>query len=374
MDRYEKFVHTGVCEQKSYVLPGKRVTLGSYLSKYFSVGSKTPPIYTIEVTYDQFLHFMKSGMPYNRDRFYHFIIRDEGIVETRDECMLRYQFLKYLNQLPFAIYSFRLSDSALPAYISFMNSVDWKHSENTMIEMTLDRHPTSFKNIPLENARGHLEIEEEKLLWFSDKTIRLLPGKVNSTVLSDTVKLQKFIQNFMNTLDSNYRVGMMNDFDKAYLVYHYLFDSKYASNIDISPLSITYAHSQTERNQNGVQVLKPSITQWESRPIGTLEHNKGVCSGQSRLMRSLLCNPEMKIASDAVYGTIPSGESHCWNEFVIDEKTYQCCTTMKGLFQDLDEEGYVPENGSYFPYVYPHESLYFFEVEKIKDHVKSLKK
>ena len=373
MDRYDQFVHRGLCEVSPTPLPGKRVTSGSTFTKQFRVGEVTPPVLAVEISFDQFMACMQSRRFLSPKYFYHFIIRDEAEVETREECMLRYQFLKYLNQVPYAYFDFQLSDSALPAYISFMNSVNWRREECTHFHMSFDRNPTGFKNIPLEQARGTLKLREEKLLWFPEKTLRLARGKIDGTVLEDTRKLKKIIEEYMSRIDSKYYLQGLDDFDKAYLAYHYLFDFKNAHNIDVTPLTITYANERTYYD-NGVQKLNPSFDRWESRPVGTYEHGKGVCTGQARLFNSLLCNPYMKVPAEAIVGYIPSGEAHCWSNFTIHHKNYQCCTTMRGLFADLDACGYEADEDQYFTEMYPHSYLFPRQQEYIRDHVKSLRK
>ena len=374
MDPYRKCERTGICMRDKNPLPGRRVEAGTALSKIFKAGSVTPSICRVSISYDQFMNCMQRGLYKNLPYVLHFKIYDEAVVSTREECMLRYQFLKYIHNIPGAVYDFYLSDSALPAYISFMNSMNWMKSDGTTFHMSLDRHPTSYKRIPLEHAKGKLDIPEEKLLWFSDHTLRLLPGKVDSTVLSDTEKLKRFIQNFMSKLDSKYRISGLSEFDKAYLTFHYLFDTPTIHNIELNPLHITYATEQTYIDEMGIQRLKPSSTQWESKPVGTLEHRKGVCTGQARLFNSVLNSPEIKIPAESIFGDIPSGEHHCWSNFVIDNHIFQCCTTIRGIFANLDLFGYKPDFGQDFTNLYPHAYLPYEEIQKVKKRVNQLKK
>ena len=139
-------------------------------------------------------------------------------------------------------------------------------------------------------------------------------------------------------------------------------------------MGIEYADDRVHYSKKGVAKLKPSETRWESRAAGTLEHGSGVCTGQAKLFRTLICNPEIDITADTVCGKTSTGGIHCWCEFVIDEKLYQCCTTGGGLFSDLNRKGYVPFNGLYFPELYPHASLNSFEVNRVARHVKELRK
>ncbi|MBR3211187.1 MAG: hypothetical protein IKF71_04550 [Bacilli bacterium] len=369
MDRYQKYVHTGLCTIDKTPLPGRRVETGGILGTIF-----TPSSYYIQISFDRFMECMQKGLFKNLPNILHFRIYDEVKIQTREECLIRFQFLKYLKQFPNATYEFFLSDSSMPAYISFMNSMNWDQENKTTYYMSIDRNPITEKRIPLEQARGKIEIPEEKLLWFPDKTLRLLPGKVEHEVLTDTMKLKRFIHEYMNKLDHTYRIDCLNDFDKAYITYHYLFDKLYALNIAITPINITYATSQTFRDAWGTQRLKPSKTRWESKPAGTLEHKKGVCKGQARLLNSVLCSPEIRIPADKISGVIPSGEHHCWSHMVIDHHILQCCTTLRGLFKNLDAAGYKPNEGQIYTDLYPHAHLSDQEIEKIKMKIKKCRK
>lgn len=335
---------------------------------------QSPSVYVVDVTYDQIPALLQSSTFSNlKNHPVHFIVRDEDVVETREKCLLRYSFLKTIDEFPHASYDFCLSDSSLPAYIAFMASMNWKHEKSTKYHLTMDRHPARTKNIPIENASGKLCIIEEKLLDFSDQRLKLCSKKIDASVLEDTFRLKQFINQYLNLLDRNYHTSSLTDFDKAYLAYHYLFDHN-SSNIGFQPLGITFANQRTKKDSQGVQRLKPSMTRWESRPVGTLDHRSGVCTGQSRLYTSLLTNPDVGIPAESVGGKIPSGEIHCWTEFLIKDKLYQCCTTMKGLFANLDYYGYVPAKSEFFAKLYPHGFLYYNQIEDIKKHIKQLKK
>lgn len=352
MDRFDRVIPNGVCNVSS-----------------------TKTRYEVLVSYDQFLSIVHN-QKFSHMRNYPvlFLIDDQAVVSTREECMARYQFLKYINQFPNAEFEFRLSDSSLPAYISFMNSVGWKHDSTTDIYMNVDRNPIAEKNIPIEDGRGRLHIPEEKLMWFSDKKLQLAKNKIDRATLNDTLRLKQIVLEFICKLNQKYPIEKLDDFEKAYLAYHYLFDPKCAPQTALTPLGITFANSRTYNDQDGVQRLRRSITRWESKPVGTYDHRKGVCTGQARLFTSLICNPYLMVPAERVVGTIPSGERHCWSEFLINHRIYQCCTTMKGLFANLDSYGYKHDADEYFSEIYPHGTLYYNQVEMIKNHVKSIKK
>lgn len=376
MSYYPNYVHQGIYQMANSLIPGRKVERFSSLAEQFPVGSTTPPICQVSISFDQFAAAMKNPAFFRKDLFYRFTIYDEGYVTNFNEGMNRFQFLKFLNQVPHASFEFRLSDSTLPAYLSFMESLSWKREKSTEFFMSIDRNRTSSKeHIPLEKAKGKLFLTDRQLLWFSPSTLQRLTGKVDSQVLMDTVTLKKFVHQFMNQLDAHYYTSRLSDYEKAFLAYHYLFDGKCVSyNVAFSPLGISFADDRTYRDQMGVQRLKPSPTKWESRAAGTLQHKSGVCTGQANLLNAMLCSPELSIPAETIAGVIPSGETHSWSEFTIDGKNYQCCTTMKGIFRNLDEAAYRPFDGQYFSSLHPHSSLAPQEVEKIRVHVKSLQK
>lgn len=374
MDRYNNCVTKGKCNLDSTPLPGRIVLAGSDLSKRYKVGTRTPNIYNVEISFDQFLSCIRNNRFMNNNCFLNITIYDEAVATTREELMLRYQFLKYLNNFRNARFNFNLSDSTLPAYIAFMNSINWKHDDITTFKMTIDRNPTTSKNIPLEQARGKISIKPDKLQLYSDRTLRLVKNKIKEDfVVEDAEKLKKLTTYIRELIEKNYYYNSLSDYEKAFIIYHYLFDVKNANNIKIRPLSISYADEQTYY-ENGVQKLKPSYSRWESRAIGTLEHGKGVCTGQARLYSSLLCNPKINIPAEATFGNIPSGEHHSWVSMVINNRLYQCCTTMEGLYANLDRCGYIPDDKQLLQTVYPHSSLNDLDKQKIKQHLKRLER
>ena len=374
LDRYNSCVTRGKCNLDSKPLPGRIVLAGSEYSKYYRVGTRTPNIYNVVISYDQFLSCIKNDKFMNNNGLLNFTIYDEAIAISREELMLRYQFLKYLSRFKNAKYSFNLSDSTLPAYIAFMNSINWKHDDRTTFKMTIDRNPTLSKTIPLEQARGKIIIKPDQLQLYSDNTLSLVRKKIDEDfVVDDAKKLKKLAAYIRELLEKNYYYNSLSEYEKAFIIYHYLFDVKNANNTRIKPLSIKYADEQTYY-ENGVQKLKPSYTRWESRAIGTLEHGKGVCTGQARLYSSLLCNPNINIPADTTYGNIPSGEHHAWVSMVINNRLYQCCTTMEGLYANLDRCGYIPDDRQILQTVYPHSSLTEIEKQKIKQHIKRLER
>ena len=126
MDRYQKYVHTGLCTIDKTPLPGRRVETGGILGTIF-----TPSSYYIQISFDRFMECMQKGLFKNLPNILHFRIYDEVKIQTREECLIRFQFLKYLKQFPNATYEFFLSDSSMPAYISFMNSMNWDQENKT---------------------------------------------------------------------------------------------------------------------------------------------------------------------------------------------------------------------------------------------------
>ncbi len=359
MDKYNSCVTRDKCNLSDKPLPSRK---------------RNTFIYTLDISFDQFLSFIKTNKYLNSNICLHFNIYDEAIATTREELMLRFQFLKYINKFKNCSYDFILSDSTLPAYISFMNSINWKHENQTRLKMSIDRNPTSSKNIPLEQAKGKISIKPDKLQLFSNNTIRLVEKKLlDEYVVEDAIKLKKIVPYIRELIEKNYHYQYLYDFEKAFIVYHYLFDVKNANNTRIKPLSIKYADEQTYY-KDGIQHLKPSYTRWESRAIGTLEHGRGVCTGQARLFSSLLSNPQIRIPAEATFGNIPSGEHHCWVSMVINDRTFGCCTTLEGLYANLDRRGYIPDDKQVLSSIYPHSYLNEQQKQKIKQHIKRLER
>lgn len=374
MDIYQNVLNRDlyqICE----VDEAERVTMDSDIEYryFFQLGTMRPDILPIEVSFDYFEDCINSDACNIPDQLLHIKIYDEAIVTTREEAMLRYQMLKYLNKQKNAYFSFYLSDSTMPAYIAFMESLNWKWNNKSRLVLNLDRNYTSG-DIPIEKARCKLDISPEKLICFSDQKLHLIRGKVSGVVLDDALELKKFIKQYLNELHDKYNVDQLTDFDKAYIAYHYLFDKKIQNNVALTPLSIEYADDRVRYSKKGSTKLRPSESRWESRALGTLEHKKGVCSGQAKLFRSLICNPEMGVTAENILGTVSNGGIHCWCEFVADGKSYSCCTTGGGIFNNLYARGYEPYDYQYFPFIYQHGSLNTIEQNKVARHVRSLKR
>ena len=374
MDKYDKYASHDMLKVDSTPIPSQRVARGSNLEKFFPAGTKLPPIYKVEVSHDKFLEFMQHPALQDKNRCYYFIIDDEVSVSDRNELASRFYFLKYLNQFPNSIFNFCLSDSTMPAYISFMNTLDWKHEGTTLFQLTMDHNFNAPKNYLLHMAKGKIMLDEEHLLWLDNQTLSVIRNKVEPAVMEDTLKLKRGINTYMDQLSTRYHVPYFNEFDHAYMAYHYLFDNPRNPKTDLLPLGIGYAESRTYEDRQGIQRLNPSFSRWESKPAGTLEHKKGVCTGQARLLASFLCNPEVKVAATSVFGDIPSGERHCWVEMNIHGLNYQCCTSIKGLFADLEAAGYVPLDNQYFALANHHMAYNEASKEAVAKHVKAFRK
>lgn len=350
-DRFEKAVHKNEYRiDRVPPIPGKQA--GGYIN--------------IQISFDNFQRFLNEVGKINTNLPIKCTIYDEGLITSRYDLSLRYNFLERLNGIRFADIRFNLSDATLPVYNTFMTELGWRHKDATSLKMTIDRNPLAVKDLRLLDAKGLLLLKEENLVLQEDHVLANLTGKVKPTNLSDAQKLKSAIKRFGETLDRCYYSSFLTDYDKAYLAYHYLFDR--------DQLGITFATEQTYRDINGVQRLKSSKDQWESKPYGTYAHRRGVCEGQARLMSILLNNREIKVPSTPINGHIPSGEIHTWTGFVIDDKLYQCCTTMRGIFSDLDRAGYTPTPDEVYPKVFKHASLTKPEIDKIAAHVKQLKR
>ncbi len=350
MDRYKKIV---------------KVDKFSLITRTPLPRSNKPKYLSLELSFDNYSKFLsqilgkETQLPLLETEFY-----DEDIISTDEEFYLRYNFLKVINELNFISVTFNLSDSTLPAYNAIMKKIGWKHKEITKLKMTLDRNPVPLvrRNLRLESAQGKLLIPEEKLLWCSPATLSQLNGKVDDRVLKDAIKLKDIVFQYYSRLNQIYRFEQFTEFDKVWLAYDFI-----KRHIKFAGEATRVIDGREVRyNPNG-------INDWVSQPLGTYEHKRGICEGQARLFQVLLNNPYIKSDTVVINGECSLG-SHTWAGTVIDDKLYQTCLTMGGVFKDLEKMRYIPDNKEIYPQIYPTATLNDYEINKIQAHVRSLKK
>ena len=289
-------------------------------------------------------------------------IYDEGIISCDEDVSLRLAFLKSIQNLKIKEIKFKLSESTFPLYNTIMDRINWKHDNVSFLEMTVDRYPNEVKDLRLEKARGKILLPEEKLLWQSDYTLCRLKDRIKPKVLEDTDKLKYVVRHYVDDLKKQYDFDKLTDFDKVWLTYHFIRDR--------DKLNISFAHEQTFIGADGLQHLRRSEENWESKPYGTYVRRKGVCEGQARLFRILLNNWDMQVDAITLNGMSPMGP-HCWLGAVINNKLYYCCTTQSKLF---DKTKFKPDGAEYYPKIYQTSFLDNEDKKNIERHIKSLRR
>lgn len=232
--------------------------------------------------------------------------------------------------------------------------------------MKIDRDPidTEIRQWNLSKAIGKLYISEEKLIWIPDNELNQLYDKIDDKILQEVLKLKEVILFLDTYLKEKYHFKDMNEYEKVLVVYNFIntyirFPLKYMDIVD------------------GKEILKPNHPDYILEPFGTWINKEGLSEGQARLMVSLLNNPIINIDATTIKGETPQGK-RTWVGIVIKNKLYQCCTTIKDPFRNLDELGYVinesMEDNQIYPSIYEHAYLSEEEIKKIDKHVKSLRR
>lgn len=350
-DKYFTFVNQGIYIFEEKDLPPsqrQRNTTGKYIE--------------LELSADKFTEFCNAINQKTINTNVLAVIHDEGIVTNRDQLALRKKLIKTLNKLNYINITFNLSNSTLPIYNSLMNKLDWRHKPNTTINMTIDRNPVgeNTHSWNLNEAMGTVNIPEEKLIWLPDNEFTRLNGIVNKKTLEDTEKLKKVLLYLDNYLRETYYIDKMNNYDKVQLIYKFL------------NMHIRHAKRYIE-TINEKETLKPDIPSYILEPYGTWFNKEGVSEGQARLMTILLNNPFINIDASTIKGQTPFGE-RTWVGIVLEDKLYQCCTTVHGPFKNLNKLGYTIEEDQIYPSIYEPAYLKDTEISKIKNRIKCLTK
>ena len=320
--------------------------------------------YRLNLSYDNFNRFaleisnMKAELPFN------IVLYDESIIEKNEDLQRVKRLLNKLNQLNINSIKFYLSDNTLYYYNLLMNEVNWKHSNETSIYLSIDRNPTKRKpkDLNLDIAKGKLMINEEKLLWFSDDTLVKLKDRVDQRVLNYAYHLKDVALEFYKYIDANYDIKYLSDYDKMLIAYEYIREV----------LKIKFAHKYTTIINNEYCLVEPR-PDYISNPLGTYLNKEGVCEGQARLMRVLLNNKLLKMDAVTLEGHCPRGE-HAWVGLLINDNLFECCPTMLGPFKNLANAGYIINDYDVYSKVYRRNYLSEQEINKVRNHVKRLKK
>lgn len=323
-----------------------------------------PAYYDFEMSFDNidiFINLYANKL--NSSILLNVTIHDEIILDNPLEICKRYKVLKILNQLNLLNINFNLSDSTLPIYNMIMDKISWKHEEKTKLYMRIDRNPIYIpgRDLKLDLAKGKIMLPEEKLIWIPDYILTKLNGKVDKKVLEDTDKLKDIVFKYCNYIDNKYNFKYFTDFDKVMFTY------------DFIKRNIKFAKEATRTIDNREVLYNTGNLNWVSEPLGTIEHKRGVCEGQARLMCVLLNNYFMGVDAVTINGTCKLG-NHAWVGTVINGKLYEICLTMAGAFKNLQQKGYEANQNEIYPLIYPLEDLNDVELSRIKMHIKSLEK
>lgn len=349
MDRFDNFIKKNILKiSRVPGLPNSRNGNSGYID--------------FQISFDNFTKYLHEIKSISSDIPIQCTIYDETILSDSSDLLLRTHFLKEINKLNFGIIRFKLSESTLPIYNSIMDKINWGHDNCTFLEMTVDRKPTEIKQLNLSQARGKILLPEEKLLWVDDYTLQDLQGKVDAKVLKDTDNLKYVVRHFVDDIAKKYDFDKLTSFDKVYLAYHYIKDR--------DKLNIQFANECTTYS-DGVQRRRDSAYHWESTPYETFVRRRGICEGQSRLMRVLLNNWDMELDATTIHGQTRNGGPHEWVGINIHGKLYYCCLTMGGLMQPMS---YIPSDSELYPKIYPTASLNREQLVNIEHHVKSLRR
>ena len=239
------------------------------------------------------------------------------------------ELIRVLNAKRIKKMELHMSDNAMPLYNLSMYRVRWNHQDKTKLYLSIDRHPLQEKRLNLTYATGEIMLPEEKLLWVPKHILRNLDDRINPRVFEETKKLRRFLDNYNRQIKQRYKYEELTDIEKTLIVY------------DDLKKSIHFAAERTTTYpETNITTIVRDEDNWQSRPYGTLEHKRGVCEGQARLMVCMLNNPEMMVDACTINGFVPSGTRHTWVGIHTNDKLYECCTTMQGPFRNLQNKGY----------------------------------
>lgn len=268
-----------------------------------------------------------------------------------------------LNLLPIDKIRLELSDSNFALYNLVLNRIGWIHDKRTYVQLTLDRNPVSSeakKEMHIEDTPGYIYIPDQKLIWFTNKTLTSVRSRIGKDVVDQAIELKRDVKKYCYEMDSTYDLKHMDDFGRTYLAYKWISEN------------IEFPERYTYYDENGMQRLKINAPKYISEPHGTFKYKEGVCSGQASLMKAFLNNPCMKVDAVTLAGWCPFAR-HAWVGINIDGYLYECCTTMEGPFKPLSKLGYELDESEIYPIIYRQAHLSEKDREYIKEYTDSLK-
>ena len=114
---------------------------------------------------------------------------------------------------------------------------------------------------------------------------------------------------------------------------------------DVLKNNIQYDAASTTIGANGLRRRKEECG-YADDPIQTFRRKKGICTGRSALLKSLLNNYYMKVPCFITKGNIPSGDGHAWNEVITGNERiyYDISFNVKGEkninYRNVDHSDY----------------------------------
>ena len=357
MSRFDNVVRKDVleCELRNEMSHVFKEHAGSYFM--------CPRTLYMNLSYDKMPEFIKMFKDKNPDSIYpiNLEVYDESVI---DDYELRREFLDILNRMPLATANFYLCDDNFYPYNSLMHVVNYHHNDNSTMVMSVDNHPLSTvaKNkMHIEDACTKLEIPEEKLILFTNKSLEKAKHRLPSNDAMDAIKLKEVVNDYYSKLDKVFDLEHASKYDLTYLAYCFIKDN------------ITYPSRFIYIGEDGKEYLSPNSPEYIAKAYGSFINREGVCSGQTKLMSALLSNKYANIDTIPLLGTHPLGR-HEWLGIVIDNLLFECCTTLSGPFKDLRSKGYVVDESEVYPKIYNSAYLKDEDIDKIKSNISVLRK
>lgn len=314
-----------------------------------------------QLSYDKFNRFIKDENIKNKKYINKLIINDEDIINSIDSVNLRLDTLNFINKLKTNKIIFNLSDSTMPIYNSLISNMKWKN-KNSSFYMNIDRNPVNFKDLKLELCKGKICLDEEQLIWLTDKTLKTIKNNLNDNVYYNTIDLKNLSFNYSYFVNQKYHLDKFTDFDKVFFTYKYIRNS-------IKPC------------RDGIKILGSkeyiydpyNCYKYAKEPLGTYLHKNGYSTGQSRLMTVLLNNPYMLVDTGSIKGEDKFGFQEMSGS-VIDNKLYYTSLNKGGVFTNIDKRNFKADESEIRTKIYEYDNLDNLEILNICNHIKKLKR
>ena len=260
--------------------------------------------------------FDKYGIIYT----YNFLKQEDFNIELPDNIDIPISLFNYINNLPIEIKNVNFSVYGSKGFNRLGELISTANLNRKVSVLTIAKDtrniPNIVKNWP-DNIKLKNELAKDSVVsrfdWWclnlSEEEFNIIRKHCDTNTEERMIKLRKIAKDFYNSLkkavpDIDHKTAL----EKTNIVYSWC-----ANNIgyDISATMM----------ENGMRKRKPTH-QYADDPIETFNRRKGVCTGRSALMKTLLNNYYMRVPCYTVIGQVPHGEWHNWNEVIIDGKIY----------------------------------------------------